>query len=540
VSLLLPPKLPADVVEKIQRLAPYPDECAQIFFRIKNKQGVVVPFQYNRPQRLHAERSTRFDYALKARKMGISSRRIARDLWACATMKDQHRILLTQTDDDAFKMLNERVKPLHDNCLFPLGGVFRADHYFFPLTRSRYYVHTAGAKKYGRGSDITGGHATEYAHWEKPEVWDGVEEALVDNADLLIETTANGYNFAKEDWENAKRQRNQYRAIFLPWYADEDYVADATGLTALDQEEQRLVEAFGLTREQLAWRRGKLASMRRPELFPQEYPATDAEAFLSSGRPVFDWVALLRHEARVAEPKWVGDLVDKGNRLEFEPNPRGFLKVWKMPERRHVYVVGSDVAEGVKGGAYSTGEVLDVGDSEQVAEWHGHIAPDLLSEELDKLGRWYNFALTAPEAWPGPGETTTSHLEKTQKYANLWRDEDHDRYGWTTNAATKPRAVREFNSALRDLLVAIRSRDLLDELRGYIFNEKGEMVPSLGGFSDRLMGMVIAWAVSRDLAAKTDYYRVEAPQLEGLRRALGGGSTSVPRASGPRPGRRAE
>jgi hypothetical protein len=64
------------------------------------------------------------------------------------------------------------------------------------------------------------------------------------------------------------------------------------------------------------------------------------------------------------------------------------------------------------------------------------------------------------------------------------------------------------------------------------------MVPSLGGFSDRLIGAGIAWHCTRDITERIDYYRVEKPDFAS--NAIRGGGTSVPHRQGPLPGRRRE
>jgi hypothetical protein len=510
------------------------DLAVQTFFRIRNLAGQIVPFRYNLAQRLHAERSTKFDYVIKARKVGISSRRFARDLWLCATREREHRLLLTHTSDAAVKLLKEKIEPLLNQCLIPLGGVVRTDHVYFPATKSRYYIGTAGAKSFGRGDDVTGYHFSEYCHWEKPGVVDGVEQACTDEADGLIESTANGHNHGKADWDKAKRSENRYRAVFLPWFVHEGYVRDDKDLGIISDEERKMMEALGLSRQQLAWRRWKLTDMRDPALFPQEYPATDAEAFLTSGRLVFDWVSLLRTRTTVSAPQWRGYLVRKHDRIELELDAKGPLRVWKSPEPGHVYAIGSDVAEGLEGGAYSTGEVLDLGTGEQVAEWHGHIAPDLLADVLENMSAWYNQAVIIPESWPGPGATTTSHLE--HKRARLWRAPDSLRSGFETNVESKSRMVLEFAAAVRDLRCTLRSPELLEECQAFVYDVKGRMNPSPGNFSDRLMGMGIVWYCTRDLAARVDYYRAQRPDFS--TQAVSGAMATVPRWSGRRDGYR--
>lgn len=520
--------------EEFDQAVKDPDLAVQKFFRIKNLSGEIVPFRYNRAQRLNAERGTKFDFVLKARKVGISSRRFARDLWICATQKGQHRIMLAQTGDQVEKLFSEKIKPLIDNCLISLGAVQRSEYIFFKDTGSRYYIGTAGSRKFGRGDDISGFHFSEYAHWDNPEVATGVEQALVEHADGLIETTANGHNFAKLDWDKAKRGESQYRAIFLPWYVHDGYSLNET-LGPLSDVEGRLVSELHLSNNQIAWRRNKIKSMRDPSLFPQEYPESDQEAFISSGRPVFDWISLARAENLVSPPKWRGYLVRRHDRIELIDDPQGPLRVWKIPERGHVYAIGSDVAEGLEGGAYSTGEVLDIGDGEQVAEWHGHIAPDLLADVLQILSDWYNFSIIIPESWPGPGAITTVSLENIR--ARLWHGADSERNGWETTAKSKPMMVSAFVSAIRDRQFVPRSPELLEECHSFVYDAKGHMVPSAGNFSDRLMGMGIVWYCTRDLASRVDYYK--APRLNESSNSLRG-SVSVPRFNGPRLGVRPE
>ena len=55
----------------------------------------------------------------------------------------------------------------------------------------------------------------------------------------------------------------------------------------LEEEETQYRDACGLDLEQMAWRRNKIAELKDPLLFKQEYPATTAEAFQASGHDFF-------------------------------------------------------------------------------------------------------------------------------------------------------------------------------------------------------------------------------------------------------------
>jgi hypothetical protein len=61
-------------------------------------------------------------------------------------------------------------------------------------------------------------------------------------------------------WQNAEAGIGDYQAIFVPWFWDEGYVRDATGFVPTD-EEMEYRETHGLTNEQLAWRRNKIAEL---------------------------------------------------------------------------------------------------------------------------------------------------------------------------------------------------------------------------------------------------------------------------------------
>lgn len=497
--------------------------AVQTFFRIKDMKGQLVPFRFNRAQRLLVERGAghRFLMVLKARKVGVSSKRFAEDIWTCATTKGQHRICLAQSDEDVTKIYDTKVRPMLANCLIPIRSEMRAGYIYFPETDSRYYIGTAGSTRFGRGSDITGFHFTEYAHWDSPDVVAGIEEGLVDGADGLIETTANGHNFFRTDWVKSRRGENRYRAVFLPWMVHEDYAADASALGPISAEEQRLLEALSMTPEQLAWRRGKIRDMRDPALFPQEYPETDEQAFLSSNRPVFDWLGVARMRAFSTPPHRQGNLFESSKRIELNLDPKGPLKLWKLPEERHVYSIGADIAEGIQGGAYSVAHVLDLGTGEQVAEWHGHIAPDLFGEELYLLSRYYNHAIVADESYPGPGAVTHNTLERLG--ARLWADEKGN--PWETNSRTKTNLILSYAGAIRDHDVTIRSSELLDEMTSYIYDDRGHMVPSTGSFSDRIIAAALAYHTTRDIAGRVNYYK--APKLGQDTFSVGG--TSVPK-----------
>ena len=77
---------------------------------------------------------------------------------------------------------------------------------------------------------------------------------------------------------------------------------------ALDEEEEDHAAAHGLALEQMVWRRAKIAELKDPLLFKQEYPATAAEAFQSTGHDSYIKPELIL-QARKLACEGIGALV---------------------------------------------------------------------------------------------------------------------------------------------------------------------------------------------------------------------------------------
>ena len=497
---------------------------SQSCFRVQDRDSQrIVPLQFKRAQHYYDEKRQAFNIILKGRKLGISTRIIARTLWRCSMQPNRHAILIAQNGDEAAKFLEERVRPMVQACQYPLQAVTRAWGYWFPRTNSRYYVGAAGAKKFGRGSDITDYHLTEKAWWEKPDIITGIEEGCLEGAEGDIESTANGTNHFHQDWRRAKAGQGRYSHMFLGWWLDERYRIKGGVIKGGPTEyEQGLQKALGLDQEQIAWLRWKESQMSQPELRPQEFPSYPEEAFLSSGRAVFDWTALVDHEGRCGAPRWRGTLQDRGDYIELQPQPEGPLRLWENPMDRHEYVIGADVAEGIEGGAYSAACVVDAGNGKQVAEWHGHCDPDTFGLILTRLGLFYNRALVAPESWPGPGGITTAKMVSLG-YSNIWsrpaspgskRGSDQ-LLGWATDSRTRLDLLLTFTyEAVRDFGLVIKSVDLVNECRNLVYDDSGSPEPHEGTFVDRVFAAAIAWKVSREIATGLNYD--ERPSLRRL------------------------
>ena len=122
----------------------------------------------------------------------------------------------------------------------------------------------------------------------------GVLQTVADlpGTEMILESTANGVgNFFHQACMDALEGKGLFELVFIPWYWQDEYKARITDEDLLEgrltTDEERIVELYGLTKEQLQWRRHKISSLKSLSIFKQEYPFTVQEAFQFSGESLF-------------------------------------------------------------------------------------------------------------------------------------------------------------------------------------------------------------------------------------------------------------
>ena len=104
----------------------------------------------------------------------------------------------------------------------------------------------------------------------------------LDGTEIIIESTANGYNDFHTIWRKAEAAESEFSPIFLPWSLDKGYCRETASDFVMDADESKLAELYNLSKEQIAWRRAKIAQLGSADYFAQEYPINPSEAFISS------------------------------------------------------------------------------------------------------------------------------------------------------------------------------------------------------------------------------------------------------------------
>lgn len=317
-----------------------------LFIRPKDPRAGNQPLEMNRAQhylhqRLEAQKAQAGKVralVLKGRQQGISTYIGGRFYWRTTHAKGLRCFILTH-EQDATDNLFAMVERYHDNCpslVKPETGASNAKELLFSRLESGYAVGTAGTKAVGRSQTIQLFHGSEVAFWPNAAThFAGVVQAVPDlpGTEIILESTANGVGGEfHERWQQAEAGIGDYIAVFIPWFWQEEYQRTPPADFALDDEELEYQRLYGLTLEQMAWRRNKIAELKDPLLFKQEYPATAAEAFQMSGHDSYIPPALVLR-ARKNTCDGIGPLV-----IGYDP-------AWKGGDRHSMaYRIGRKVS----------------------------------------------------------------------------------------------------------------------------------------------------------------------------------------------------
>jgi len=272
---------------------------AETCLKLKAKDGALKPFKLNQVQdyvhdRLEQQRLETGKVRaliLKARQQGISTYISAR-YYSKATMNTGRSVFILTHEDKATQNLFDMAKRYNDNNpIAPSTKNDNAKELSFAALDSGYGVGTAGAKAVGRSKTIQMLHGSEAAFWPNAAShFSGVVQAVPDlpDTEIILESTANGVGGEfHERWQMAERGEGDYIAIFIPWFWSDEYQRPVPVDFQPNQEEAEEQRLYNLSNEQLVWRRAKIAELKDPLLFKQEYPATAAEAFQMTGHDGF-------------------------------------------------------------------------------------------------------------------------------------------------------------------------------------------------------------------------------------------------------------
>lgn len=505
----------------------------EVFLKIQTKAGKIEPFRLNEPQqRLYgivreqwkAGKPVRI-IILKARQMGFSTLTEAITFWATAT-KSHVEALIVAHKDDATRQLFQMSKRFYDNLppeIQPMQRASNAQELVFD-TPSRYKgkgkglgsrirCATAGGSGIGRSFTVQVLHCSEFAFWpgDKTATLTGLMQAVPDSPGtmIFIESTANGYEAFKNLWDEnvAAYQRGEdcFIPVFFPWFEMKTYRRAVPPGFQRTEEEEEMAKTFGLDDAQLSWRRWciRVNCSGDEDLFRQEYPATPDEAFIATGRCVFDKNAIVLRRKQVEKEQWEygffritygpGDSIQS---YQWEADPKGCIRIRVKPEAGVPYVLGGDTAG--TGTDFFAGHVLDNRTGEQVAVIHHQMGERQFAEQVYCLGCYYNEALVGIEV--NYSTYVQMKLEELG-YRNFYVREIFDNYtgklkqafGFDTNTKTRPLMIDGLKDVAKYAMETIHDFATLGEMLTFIYAEETwRPEAEQGEHDDLVMSLAIA------------------------------------------------
>lgn len=491
--------------------------------KIRTKSGEIKPLVLNKVQQrfllehiipqLQTTGKIR-SVILKGRQQGLSTVVSAFIYWWTSQHSGQKGIVIahakdsTQTLFDMYKRCHENVPEL----LKPETRYSSKRELVFKTLDSGIMVATAGGESIARGETLQCMHLSEVAFWPTTfanENFNGLIRALPnsDGTMCFVESTANGMSGKfYELWNGACGGTNGFVPFFSAWFESDEYRETPSTNFERTPDEELLASLHGLDDAQLYWRRREIAKAGL-DLFKQEYPCTAEEAFITSGRPVFNPDAIQEMLREAKAPLYtmaVEQTVDRERgRVTWQllKHPRGELQVFHEREDSEQYYIGADVAVGIRDPEKSDWCVVQVLNSrkKQVAVWRGQVTPDHYARVLATLGEYYNMALVAPER-NGHGLLVCVRLHKDYNYPNVFMDikegeladKESLNIGFQTNVSSKPLIIDKLRGDVRERAIEINDKTTLLEMLSFIVTESGKMQAEEGCFDDCVMALAIA------------------------------------------------
>jgi len=435
------------------------------FCKIKGKKpGKLIPFILNEAQKdlFNTVRRNPRVMILKARQMGFSTGMTGYFYHDTITTPGTTTALIGYNSDLTAELL-DKVKTFYKSTPEQLRPTIHYNSKYeisFPAIDSKILV-LPSTENVGRGYTINNCLATELSAWDKAdEKMMTLEASVPINGKLVIESTPRG-------------QGNLYHRM---WMGDNDYTKNEYGWW------------WGYNEEEIEIIRRR---MNNPRKFAQEYGL----GFLASGRSVFDVSMLEKLRDNVLK---IGDVVTNEDGTTHTVYGDNGMVYYKKPDKERFYVCGADVSEGVDGGDYSVATFWDRKTGEEVAQYRGLLAPDLFGNKLNEWGRQFNNALMVVEV-NNHGLTTLTILKqllyptlyfRQAKFESLGMTSS-DKMGWKTTKMTRPLLIDDFAQACRDGELLIHSKELVDEMSVFIYDDNGNMTPQSGFHDDCIFSAAI-------------------------------------------------
>ena len=517
-----------DNSELLAELTRHPEKLVELTFIVVDKNQKTMPFFFNDVQRDFIDRLNQaiedFEAGiitdislviLKGRQQGFTTVVTALQLAYSITHKNFQGFTLADKSDNSEAIFQNKAKFPYSqlpDALKPTEKFNNRRQLLFEKINSSWAVDTA-TKNVGRSRTVNFFHGSECAFWADgiAFVQGALGEAFTKNCIKIWESTANGYNDYQKMWDSGAHincfyewwKTKEYRISFRNEQMMKDFLHQIDTKKDWIWDRLRwLRDEKHLEPEQLYWYWNKYDKYLDKDLIKQEYPCTPQEAFLLSGKNVFDTEAILERLERLQKPLKVGYFKYdydglKITNIQWVNDRNGYIKLYQMPNVPAMteYCIGGDTAG--EGSDFFTGHVLDARTGNQVAVLQHQFDADQYTRQMYCLGKYYKDALIGIEAnFDSYPIMELQRLGYPKQYAREAQDtytgKTEKRFGFKTTSLTRPTIISKLIEIVREHCEVINDKATLEELLTIIRNEKGRIEAPQGGHDDMMMGLAIA------------------------------------------------
>lgn len=506
-------------------------------FYVVDKKKNTVPFFLNDIQKafiheLETRGTEKPYFILKGRQQGFTTLITAIQLCYAITRKNFSGFTLADSADNTEAIFTDKAKTVYDRLpelLHPHEKYSNKREYFFDKLNSSWRISTA-TSDVGRSRTLNFVHFSEVAFFQCSlgDLQAAIRPAIVPDAFVVYETTANGFNDAKTLWDS-----DSCINLFYEWWRSPEYRSKHLELIHTDDpwlaDRLAWLRTRGLDDEQLAWYADTYNGYIEKDKIRQEYPCTPEEAFLFSGDSVFDVQLVTDAMNRaLAHPKlsrrgyftyrsvetplndergnkvggtwslediqWVDD---KNGMIKIHEEPREHKNAQDVVDGQAPYVIGADTSG--SGLDFWAAKVIDNMTKKTVATLHKQsLDADKFTEQLICLGQMYHNALISIEINLSPYPIIA--LTRKYNYTNVYMRERYDKTydertqepGFLTNKATKPAAIDNLVMLFREFPDIECDPETLHEMAVFVRKEGGKLEAVDGEHDDLVMALAIA------------------------------------------------
>jgi hypothetical protein len=506
----------------------HPEKLVELCFIVVDKNQQTMPFFFNEVQQDFVDTLNQAieDYeagiitdisllVLKGRQQGFTTVVTAIQLAYSITRRNFQGFTLADKSDNSEAIFQNKAKfpySMLPDCLKPTEKFNNRRQLLFEKINSSWAVDTA-TKNVGRSKTVNFFHGSECAFWTDgiASVQGALGEAFTKNCIKIWESTANGFNDYQKMWDSGVHincfyewwRTNEYRIQFRNDELKQDFLHEVAVKKGWIWDRLRwLQEVKELEPEQLFWYWNKYEKYLDKDLIKQEYPCTPHEAFLLSGKNVFDTEIILERLAKLPKPLKTGYFAYdydglKITNIKWINDKNGYIKLYQMPNVPAFteYCIGGDTAG--EGSDYFTGHVLDARTGEQVAVLRHQFDADQYTRQMYCLGKYYKDALIGIEAnfdsYPIMELQRLGYLKQYAREAqDTYTGKTEKRFGFKTTSLTRPTIISRLIEIVREHCNTICDKETLEELLTIVRNEKGRIEAPEGGHDDMMMGLAIA------------------------------------------------